>query len=173
MDLSKISIGIKTFLRDAKLYNTIQAIRDTMPEVKMIISDCGEMNEEKDGIYADLERAGHKIIHLPFDAGFGAMGNSIIDALDTDFLLIAADDFDFNITYVRPGIERMLDVLENTDVDVASGRVRGAYEFDLEDKGDVIIEHPVSIPVSPVPYYVTCDVTVNYNLAKRRVFEKV
>ena len=173
MDLSKISVGVKTFLRDEKLFNTIQAIRDTLPEVKMIIADCGEMTEEKDGIYADLERQGHKVIHLPFDAGFGAMSNAIIDALVTDFYLVGSDDFDFTPTYVRPGIERLLDVLESTDVDVASGRVRGPYEFDLEIRGDEVIEHKVNIPAHPVPYYVTCDVTVNYSLFKKRVFEKI
>jgi hypothetical protein len=172
-DLSRVSIGIKTFLRDDKLFNTIQAIRDTMPEVTMIIADCGEHSDEKDGVYADLIKDGHKVIWLDFDAGFGAMSNAIADALDTSYLLIGSDDFDFRPSSVRVGIEDLVTVLDNTDIDVASGRVRGAYEFYLEDLGDIIIEHRLPPGILEDVWYVDCDLTVNFSLFKRYVFDKV
>lgn len=174
MGLEQIAIGIRTFLRDAKLYHAIAGIQKTMPEARMIIADCGEMNYEKDLVYASLERDGHTVIHLDFDAGFGAMSNRIADALDRPYLLIGSDDFDFHPPSVREGIEKMLNVLEHTDIDVASGRVgqHGAYEFDLEDLGDTIIEHRVSIPTNPIPWFVRCDLTVNFNLVKKHIFQK-
>jgi hypothetical protein len=175
-DLSEVSIGIKTLLRDAKLFNTISAIQRTMPEAKMIIADDGEMTEEKDGIYADLVKEGHTVIICPFDSGFGYKSNRIADSLDRRYLLIGSDDFDFNPPFVRKGIEMMLDVLKYAEpkVDIASGRVgqHGAYEFDLEDLGDTIIEHRVQIP-EPPPWFVRCDLTVNYNLVRAEVLNDV
>lgn len=175
MSLTQVSIGIRTFLRDGKLFAAIDGIQKTMPEVKMIIADCGDMTEEKDSFYASLIREGHTVLHLDFDAGFGATSNKIVDALDRPYLLIGSDDFDFYPPVVRQGIENMLAVLENTNVDVASGRVgqHGAYEFNLEEKDGIVTEHRVQIPNNPTPWYVECDLTVNYCLCKKRIFEKV
>lgn len=173
IDLSKVSVGIKTFLRDEALFNTISAIQNTMPEVRMIIADDGEQSEKKDSLYADLTQKGHQIIICPFDSGFGFKSNRIVEALDKPYLLVGSDDFDFRPPSVRQGIEKLVDVLDRTDVDIASGRVHGPYEFDLEDRGDVIIEHKVNTNLSPMPWFIRCDLTVNYSLIKKRVFEKV
>jgi hypothetical protein len=179
MSLTRTSIGIKTFLRNEKLFCALQGIRDTMPEVRIIVADCGEHTEDKDGIYADLVRDGHKVIWLDFDAGFGAMSNRIADALNTPYLLIGSDDFEFRPPTVRKGIEKLVEVLDNTDIDIASGRVRGPYEFDLEDRGDVVIEHPIKrLPQGRFQageglWFERCDLTVNYSLIKKHVFEKV
>lgn len=176
MNLRHVAIGIKTLLRDQKLFCAIQAIRDTMPEVQMIIADDGEMTEEKDGIYADLEREGHKVIILPFDSGFGMKSNRIVDALERPYYLIGSDDFDFRPSSVREGIMKLVEVLDCTDMDIASGRVNNSpYEFDLEfqDGGATVIERPVHIPNNPKPWFVEVDLTVNYGLYKKHVFEKV
>src|SRR6266478_9107019 len=104
--LKDISIGIKTFLRDDKLFHTVASIRRTMPNANMIIADDGEMTEEKDGIYADLEREGHKVIRMPFDSGFGKKSNAITASLARDFLLVGSDDFNFSPPNVKLGIEK-------------------------------------------------------------------
>jgi hypothetical protein len=174
LNLDRVSIGIKTFLRDGALMNTIQAIRDTMPEVEIVIADCGEHNEEKEGVFADLVRDGHKVSVMDFDAGFGAMSNRIADTFTRDRLLIGSDDFDFRPSSVREGIEKMAEVLDQiADVDIVGGRVFGPYEFNLEEKDGVVIEHRVNIPQNDDLWYVNCDLTVNYIMAKRGVFEKV
>src|ERR1700691_2948142 len=90
-----LSIGVRTFLRDDKLFRVIEDVRRTLPGAQLIIADCGEMTEEKDSLYAELEREGHIHIDLPFDSGFGRMSNEIVDHLDRPYLLIASDDFDF------------------------------------------------------------------------------
>jgi hypothetical protein len=172
-----ISIGIKTFLRDPQLFNAIESIRTNLSGAQMIIVDCGEMTEEKEGIYADLEREGHQTIQLPFDAGFGSMSNAITDAVKRQYLLIGSDDFDFSTQEVRIGIAKLKEVLDLcSDVDIASGRVNNRpYEFDLIDDGDKITEVPVKINWhGPIfPWYVQCDLTVNYGLFRKLVFEKV
>jgi hypothetical protein len=166
-DLSKVAIGIKTLLRDGALFNTIQAIRDTMPEVQMIIADDGEMTEEKDGIYADLQREGHKTIVLPFDSGFGKKSNTIATINTRPYLLIGSDDFDFRPQSVRGGIEKMVDVLDNALIDIAGGRVFGPYEFFLEEKNGVVKEIPLR--VDEKAWYNECDLTVNYCLIRSNI----
>src|ERR1700676_940763 len=141
-DLSKSTIGIKTILRDAKLFYALDGIRKTMPEVKIVVADDGIMTEEKDGVYADLVREGHKIIVMDFDSGFGAKSNKIAEELDTPYLLTGSDNFDFNPTNVRQGIEKLVSVIEQCpERSIVSGRVNNKpYEFFLLDGGDVIAE---------------------------------
>jgi hypothetical protein len=174
----KISIGIKTFLRDEQLFNTIHAIQDNLSNAKMIIADCGDHTEEKDGVYADLAREGHHTIQLPFDAGFGAMSNAIADVLDRPYLLIGSDDFDFSTQDVRQGIKLLQEVLDDYPyVDIASGRVNNnPYEFELLDEGHTVTELPLDfIDKHRIQYlrYVKCDLTVNYSLIHEDVFDKV
>jgi hypothetical protein len=176
VNLNKLTIGVRTFLRDAKLMNTIAALRNNFSDAKIAVADCGEHTDEKDGVYADLRREGHTVIQMDFDAGLGAMSNVLVDALNTDYFLLASDDFDFKPASVRTGIEEMVRVLDLTDIDIAGGRVRGPYEFDLEDLGDTIIEHPVNIRCERggiLPWFVHVDLLVNYWCAKKDVFSKV
>lgn len=177
-----ISIGIKTFLRDPHLYNTIQAIRENLPGAQMIIADCGEPSEEKDGIFADLEREGHKTIQLDFDAGFGAMSCAIANSLQRSYLLVGSDDFDFSTPEAREGIEKLeFTLLTNSDFNIASGRVNNnPYEFFLKEKDGIITE--VDALMDKPNYWegVPCglvhgvvDLTVNYSLIRKEVFQKV
>lgn len=176
----KIAIGVKTFLRDECLFNTIQAIRTNLPGAKMIIADCGDHTEEKDGIYADLAREGHHTIQLPFDAGFGAMSNAIVGVLDRPYFLIGSDDFDFSTPEARQGIEKLQEVLDFCpDVDIASGRVNNnPYEFDLIEESGEVIERRISTSKYKLihdfqAWFVQCDLTVNNSLIRRKVFQKV
>jgi hypothetical protein len=180
--LSDVSICIKTFLRDSKLYKTISDIRRTMSEAQLLIADDGEMTEEKDLIYAELIREGHKVFILPFDSGFGKKANKIIDNLDRPYTLVGSDDFDFAPPSVRVGVQKAVVVLDqNSELDIASGRLtnRGPYEFELIDKGDEIIERPIDTNFHEYAHsigltdYIPCDVTVNYSLIRSDVFQKV
>ena len=92
----RIDIGIKTFLRDSQLFNSIDGIQRNYPGARMIIADCGDLTEEKDSFYAQITREGHIVLDLPFDAGFGVMSNAIAAASTRPYLLIASDDFEFN-----------------------------------------------------------------------------
>jgi GT2 family glycosyltransferase len=173
----KIAIGIKTFLRDDKLFETVAGTRENLPGARMLIADCGEATLEKSKLYRDLAYENHRVIHLPFDAGFGAMSNAIVELLSREYLLVGSDDFDFRPREVRGGIEKLIEVLDyNPEISIASGRVNNRrYEFDLIDEGSTITEIPIDTDGFDVvaPWYVECDLTVNYSLIRREVFEKV
>lgn len=170
----RISIGIKTFLRDPKLFHTIDHVRRNLPDAQLMIVDDGEMTEEKDSLYAELIQEGHKVFILPFDSGYGVKSNKIIDNLQRDFLLVGSDDFDFSSPSVSLGIERLVAVLDRSpELSIVSGRLanRGPYEFYIRDQGDVIEEIPI-----PDFYWQTgwtyqpADLTVNYSLIRRNIF---
>ena len=170
-DLSKVEILIKTFLRDSCLFNTIAAIKRTLPECRMLIADCGEMTEEKDGIYSDLSREGHLCFTLPFDFGFGGMSNTLASAVSREHALIASDDFDFNPPEVRRGLERLVCVSDSLGADIASGRVNNRpYEFLLDEYE---LNKIKEVPLNYELYTGICDLTVNYSLIRKRVFENV
>lgn len=174
--LTKVTIGIKTFLRDAKLFHALDDIRRTLPGIKIIVADDGHHTEEKDGIYADLVRDGHQVIMMPFDSGFGAKSNAIADALETEYLLVGSDDFDFSPRSVRDGVISMVNVLDAyAALDIVSGRVNGRpYEFDLREEDGVIQEQTLYPPLSYVePVLKMCDLTVNFSLIRRRVLKEV
>jgi GT2 family glycosyltransferase len=179
-DLSDVSILLKTFLRDDKLFNSIAAIRRNMSEVQMIIVDDGEMTKEKDEIYVDLVNTGHKVICLPFDSGFGTKSNIGAEALVRPFLLISSDDFDHNPLSVEVGIRKMLAVLDRSpELSIVSGRLVGRrpYEFYLSVIGSEVYEVPIAQVLNKTdhshPDYKSCDLTMNYNLIRREVFDKV
>jgi hypothetical protein len=173
-DLSKVSIGIKTLLRDEMLVDAVSAACHSMPQAEIVIADDGHPSPGKNEMYEALKRGGHQAEYLPFDSGFGFKSNWIAQHFRRDYLLVASDDFDFSPPEVVRGIEKLVDVLDHTDVDIASGRVNNwPYEFDLEDLGDTIIEHIAHVPAHPTLWAVNCDLTVNYSMIKRRVFEKV
>jgi hypothetical protein len=174
-DLSKVSIGIKTFLRDEMLVEAIAGIRSWKSDCQIVIADDGRLTKEKQKLYSELRQEGHIVGEFPFDSGFGMKSNWIAKNFTREYLLVASDDFDFYPLSVFWGLERLIDILDYTDVDIASGRVNDhPYEFDLEDLGDMIIEHPVATLTEPQALWFTqCDLTVNYSLIKRRVFEKV
>jgi len=180
LDLSKISIGIKTFLRDEKLLKTLGDIVSWGSDVKVIVADCGHETFTKNINFAGYVAYNDwKFLKLNFDAGFGAMSNAIIDALDTPYLLVASDDFDFADPSVRVGIEKMLAILEKHPRYYAvSGRVDNRpYETFLSENKGIIAEHDAKIDErvkeSSFLEVFDVDLTVNYTLFRRETFKEL
>jgi hypothetical protein len=179
-DLSNVSVGIRTFLRDEALKDAISGIQETMPEVEIVIADDGRPSAEKDCLYYDLNDSGdHFASYYPFDSGFGFKSNRIVENFSEKYLLIGSDDFDFRPASVRYGIEKLTWTLDNyPDLDIVSGRVNDwPYEFYLHynEDGTEVKEVPANnfcYDLTKLPY-LPVDLTVNYNLIRRKVFDKV
>jgi hypothetical protein len=121
---------------------------------------------------------------LPFDSGFGAKSNRIAQVLKRPYLLAASDDFDFSDFNTRVGVSKLAKILDDfPNLHIASGRVNNSeYEFDFEqrDQGSTIIEHTAknaprtsARQVATLAAYVACDLTVNYSMIRKEVFQKV
>jgi hypothetical protein len=169
-DLSKVTIGIKSFLRKDKLHNAIAGIQQNLPECWLTVADDSE-DAYKRVLVAGNSTVRETLIRCPFDSGFGFKSNLIAQYCQTPYLLIGSDDFDFSTKAVRTGIEKLVDVLDsNPGVHVAGGRVNNRrYEFNFVINGTEITEERVE----PLPDFVFCDLTVNYCLVRKEVFSKV
>lgn len=182
----KIDIGIKTFLRDEQLFHAIQGIKTNFPGARMVIVDDGEMTEEKDGVYTDLERAGHITDNLNFDSGFGRKSNRIVELSTRPYLLIASDDFEFDEEAAQ-GLQKLQTLLDcDSYIDIASGRVNNQkYEFYLEisnlmfrdgiyvKERPVVVKHEEDLGNLLTPGFFFCDLTVNYSLIRNGVFRAI
>jgi hypothetical protein len=171
-DLSKVTIGIKSFLRPNKLENALEGILDNLPECKVIVADDSFADYENDlWDLADNEHPKITWVALDFDKGFGFKSNVIAQAVQTPYLLIGSDDFDFSSKAVRTGIEELTRILDTyPNIHVAAGRVDGRrYEFNFRINGTEITEERVE----PLDRFVFCDLCVNYCLVRKEVFSKV
>lgn len=169
-----ISVGIKTFLRDDKLFRAIDGVRRNLPGAQLIIADDGVLGDKKYNLYTELQREGHIVEHTAFDIGFGAKSNLIADRLTRPYLLTGSDDFDFTPEAVA-GVKLLQGMLDASgDLDVTSGRVNNRpYEFFLDIKGNTVKERLAEVDykvmgIRPRAYIV--DLTVNYSLIRRKVF---
>lgn len=172
-DLSKVSVLVKTFLRDGYLSDCVYDLRTHFPESKIAVIDDGHRTPVKDTLYQQLRDGGHVAEYMPFDSGFSAKSDFAIQYYTTPYVLIGSDDFNFAAPGVRAGVEKLVNVLdENPALGVASGRVNDVpYEGFLEAyaPGKVrerrisyaTVEH-TSIGVQ----YYYCDLTVNYSLLR-------
>lgn len=188
----KIAFGIRTFLRDEQLFNTISNIEKNCPDAKMIIADDGDLYKEKSDLYLHTSNHGHVFYAFPFDSGFGAKSNFIAEQAyfsNRPYLLIASDDFEFDKKAAQ-GVLELQSILDYCpEVDIASGRVNNrAYEFFLDitsqPDGFRVKEIPVErsdniravttrrIGYNITSWFVDCDLTVNYSLIRMDSFRK-
>lgn len=173
--LNKVSVMVKTFLRDGYLHACLDGLERNFQDCKIVVVDDGYEDREKIKRYARLRAQGHSCVWLPFDSGFGAKANAAISAVTTEYVLVASDDFDFSDPRVRPGVEKMVQVLNAVpSMGVASGRMDGKdYEFCFRRSPGRVQEekryHGQGVVDGVV--YKSCDLTVNYSLIRRSVFE--
>ncbi|KAM5181993.1 beta-1,4 N-acetylgalactosaminyltransferase 1 [Mantella aurantiaca] len=109
-----VTIATKTFLRYDKLQNLIDSIRKFYPTVTIIIADDSETPQKVEG--ANVEQ-----YIMPFGKGWFAGRNLAISQATTKYVLWVDDDFIF---CSRTKIEKLVDVLEKTSLDVVGGAVR-------------------------------------------------
>ena len=168
--LDRVSILLKTFLRDGYLNACVNGIQKQMPEAKIVIVDDGFEQHGKIAWYSRLRNQGHTCLWLPFDSGFGAKGNKAIASFDRDYVLIACDDFNFEGVETRNGIVKLMNTLDtHPEIGVASGRVnKQAYEGFFRQDGTTITETKL-IPSGND--FDIVDLTVNYCMVRRSLFD--
>ncbi|XP_041656405.1 beta-1,4 N-acetylgalactosaminyltransferase 1a [Cheilinus undulatus] len=109
-----VTIATKTFLRYDKLKDLIDSIRQFYPTVTIVIADDNENPQPVTGPHIE-----HYI--MPFGKGWFAGRNLAISQVTTKYVLWADDDFIFT---ANTKLERMVDILEKTTLDMVGGAVR-------------------------------------------------
>lgn len=109
-----LTIATKTFLRYNRLRTLISSIRRFYPTVTVIIADDSDKPESISGPYIE-----HYL--MPFGKGWFAGRNLAVSQVTTKYVLWVDDDFVFT---ARTRLERLVDVLERTSLDLVGGAVR-------------------------------------------------
>ncbi|XP_075055448.1 beta-1,4 N-acetylgalactosaminyltransferase 1 isoform X2 [Mixophyes fleayi] len=109
-----VTIATKTFLRYDKLQNLIDSIRKFYPTVTIIIADDSETPQKVEGPFIEQ-------YIMPFGKGWFAGRNLAVSQVSTKYVLWVDDDFIF---CPRTKIEKLVDILEKTTLDLVGGAVR-------------------------------------------------
>ncbi|XP_026529718.1 beta-1,4 N-acetylgalactosaminyltransferase 1 isoform X2 [Notechis scutatus] len=109
-----VTIATKTFLRYDKLRVLIDSIRKFYPTVTIIIADDSQDIEHVQGPHIEQ-------YFMPFGKGWFAGRNLAISQVTTKYVLWVDDDFIFT---PRTKVEKLVDVLEKTSLDLVGGAVR-------------------------------------------------
>ncbi|XP_069807961.1 beta-1,4 N-acetylgalactosaminyltransferase 2-like [Dendropsophus ebraccatus] len=157
-----VTITTKTFLRYDKLRTMLKSLRQYYPDIKVIVADDNQTPEKIDD--PNVEQ-----YFMPFAKGWFAGRNLAVSQVTTKYFLWVDDDFFF--TYDTK-IEKLVEVLEATDLDVVGGNVAGnhfSFRLLLEEGGkDGDCIHWGAGGYHPIPGFPTCIVTggvVNFFLA--------
>ncbi|XP_055104001.1 beta-1,4 N-acetylgalactosaminyltransferase 1 isoform X4 [Symphalangus syndactylus] len=114
-----VTIATKTFLRYDRLRALITSIRRFYPTVTVVIADDSDKPERLSGPYLE-----HYL--MPFGKGWFAGRNLAVSQVTTKYVLWVDDDFVFT---ARTRLERLVDVLERTPLDLVGGAVREISGF--------------------------------------------
>ncbi|XP_063158079.1 beta-1,4 N-acetylgalactosaminyltransferase 2 [Candoia aspera] len=110
-----VTITIKAFLRYHKLRILLKSVKQYYPDITIIVADDSEHPEK-----IEEENVQHFI--MPFGKGWFAGRNLAISQVTTKYYLWLDDDFIFT---EKTKIEKLVDVLENSNLDVVGGSVAG------------------------------------------------
>uniref|UniRef100_F6Y2A4 Beta-1,4 N-acetylgalactosaminyltransferase n=1 Tax=Equus caballus TaxID=9796 RepID=F6Y2A4_HORSE len=114
-----VTIATKTFLRYNRLRALIASIRRFYPTVTVVIADDSDKPESVSGPHIE-----HYL--MPFGKGWFAGRNLAVSQVTTKYVLWVDDDFVFT---ARTRVERLVDVLERTPLDLVGGAVREISGF--------------------------------------------
>ncbi|MCI4374993.1 hypothetical protein PGIGA_G00103910 [Pangasianodon gigas] len=125
-----VTIATKTFLRYNKLQDLIDSIRLYYPTVTIVIADDSENPRVVSGPYIE-----HYI--MPFGKGWFAGRNLAVSQVTTKYVLWVDDDFIFT---ANTKLEKLVDVLEKTTLDLVGGAVREATGYTSTYRQTISIE---------------------------------
>ncbi|XP_004692661.1 PREDICTED: beta-1,4 N-acetylgalactosaminyltransferase 1 [Condylura cristata] len=114
-----VTVATKTFLRYSRLRALIASIRRFYPTVTVIIADDSDTPERVSGPHVE-----HYL--MPFGKGWFAGRNLAVSQVTTKYVLWVDDDFVFT---ARTRLEKLVDVLERTPLDLVGGAVREISGF--------------------------------------------
>jgi hypothetical protein len=159
MAMSDVTVAISSFCRWGYLEACLKTIRQSLPEVQVIVAD-----DSFDDRCANI--AG-ECIRLAPDSGLTCKRNAIVRATQTPYWFCGSDDYDFSTEGFKKGLTEATGLLDShPEVDLVGGRVDGNQNesnLEYDAKSNVIRERRL-IPDGST--YQECDLVVNAFLAR-------
>jgi len=125
----KVTLIIKTFERPQCIDRLIYSIRIMYPKIRIIVADDSKKPHPIVGV---------DYLRMPFDSGVSAGRNLALSHVNTPYVVTLDDDFVFN---KQTDLQRWLDILESTDLDMVGGNVDGHphYQASLHIVNDALV----------------------------------
>ncbi|KAG7228356.1 hypothetical protein INR49_009220 [Caranx melampygus] len=170
-----VTICTKTFLRYDKLKDLIDSIRKYYPTVTIVIADDNEHPQPVTGPHIE-----HYI--MPCGKGWFAGRNLAVSQVTTKYVLWADDDFIFT---ANTKLEKMVDILEKTTLDLVGGAVREAtgytatyrHTISVEDggkEGDCLhMRNGYHHVIEGFPNCVVADAVINFFMGRTEKIQEV
>uniref|UniRef100_A0A087X5F3 Beta-1,4 N-acetylgalactosaminyltransferase n=2 Tax=Poecilia formosa TaxID=48698 RepID=A0A087X5F3_POEFO len=127
---SLVTIATKTFLRYDKLKDLIDSIREFYPTVLIIIADDNKHPQPVTGPHIEQYL-------MPFGKGWFAGRNLAVSQVATKYVLWVDDDFIFT---ANTKLEKMVDILEKTTLDLVGGAVREVTGYTATYRHTISVE---------------------------------
>ena len=158
MAMSDVTVAISSFCRWGYLEACLETIRQSLPEVQVIVAD-----DSFDDRCANI--AG-ECIRLAPDSGLTCKRNAIVRATQTPYWFCGSDDYDFSTEGFKEGLTEAVGLIDShPEVDLVGGRVDGNQNesnLEYDAKSDVIRERRL-IPDGWT--YQKCDLVVDASRA--------
>lgn len=107
---NKITAIIKTFERPECLEILINSIKKYYPNLPIIVADDSRIPTKRNDVDYHI---------IPFDSGISKGRNYLVQHVKTPYVLLLDDDYCF---IEETNLEKLLYVLENSDIDIVGGR---------------------------------------------------
>ncbi|XP_037833006.1 beta-1,4 N-acetylgalactosaminyltransferase 1a isoform X2 [Kryptolebias marmoratus] len=127
---SLVTIATKTFLRYDKLKDLIDSIRQFYPKVTIVIADDNEHPQPVKGPHIEQ-------YIMPFGKGWFAGRNLAVSQVTTKYVLWVDDDFIFT---ANTKLEKMVEILEKTTLDLVGGAVREVTGYTATYRHTISVE---------------------------------
>ncbi|XP_016378078.1 beta-1,4 N-acetylgalactosaminyltransferase 1-like [Sinocyclocheilus rhinocerous] len=170
-----VTIATKTFLRYDKLQDLINSIRQFYPTITIVIADDTKEPKPVTGPYIE-----HYI--MPFGKGWFAGRNLAVSQVTTKYVLWVDDDFIFTSS---TKLEKMVDILERTTLDLVGGAVREVTGYTAtyrhiistdagDEEGDCLhIRTGFHHVIEGFPNCVVADAVINFFMARTEKIRQV
>ncbi|KAK9954156.1 hypothetical protein ABG768_016251 [Culter alburnus] len=170
-----VTIATKTFLRYDKLQDLINSIRQFYPTITIVIADDTKEPKPVTGPYIE-----HYI--MPYGKGWFAGRNLAVSQVTTKYVLWVDDDFIFTS---NTKLEKMLDILERTTLDLVGGAVREVTGYTAtyrhiistdagDEEGDCLhIRTGFHHVIEGFPNCVVADGVINFFMARTEKIREV
>ena len=177
---NKTTAIIVTFLRDAYLKECVSSLSKTYPNIDIMVSDNGLVNNDKLKYYKGLNKKGVKTFFLPFDTGITYGRNFLVKRVKTPYVLIGDDDFSYD---KDTNLEAMISLLDSKkDIDIVCGRVREKgdvknYQGNIDRHDDDSFHYSEmtldNYRKSKGVKYKKVDIGFNFALMRTKIFKKI
>jgi glycosyltransferase involved in cell wall biosynthesis len=172
-NMENLTAVIISFLRPGYTKACIASLRKEYPGIKIIVAENGNYTKEMQKFCADHDA---KYLQMPYDSGVCVARNSLVDHVDTKYVLVGDDDFYYTQEAMVREMVEFLDAYDEFDLiggRVSVGGIIGNYQGFIEKQPTHFQSTQIDVETTEFEIdersglrYCSADLTFNYFVAR-------